>query len=64
MGSHYVENVCTVLAPGMEYIWRYGAADIQILSTVGSKINKVVWQQDIGGAKLSYGMEVHQVGEL
>ena len=33
----YAENVCTVLSPGMDYIWRNGAAEIQVLSPVGSK---------------------------
>ena len=36
MDSQYAVNVCTVLAPGMEYIWRHGAADIQVPSPVGS----------------------------
>ena len=32
----YAANVCTSIAPGMDYIWRHGAADIQIPAPVGS----------------------------
>ena len=39
LDSLYAANVCTVIAPGMDYIWRHGAADIQMPATVGSKLN-------------------------
>jgi len=32
----YAEQVCRVLAPGMDYIWRNGASDIDVPSQVGS----------------------------
>ena len=35
--AKYAANVCTVIAPGMDYIWRHGAVDIQMLDPVGSK---------------------------
>ena len=37
LDSKYAANVCTVIAPGMDYIWRHGAADIQIPDLLGSK---------------------------
>ena len=37
LDEQYTANVCTVIAPGMDYIWRYGAADIQMPDPVGSK---------------------------
>ena len=37
LDSQYAANVCTVIAPGMDYIWRYGASDIQMSALVGSK---------------------------
>ena len=39
LDSKYVANVCTVIAPGMDYIWRHGASDIQMPAPVGSKRN-------------------------
>ena len=37
LDAQYAANVCTVIAPGMDYIWRHGAADIQMLAPVGRK---------------------------
>ena len=37
--SQYAANVCTVIAQGMDYIWRHGAADIQIPAPEGIKSN-------------------------
>ena len=37
MNSQYAANVCTVLAPGMDYILRHDAADIQVPYPVGIK---------------------------
>ena len=37
LDSQYAANVCTVIALGVEYIWRHGAEDIQIPAPVGSK---------------------------
>ena len=37
LDSRYSANVCTVVAPGMDHIWRHGAADIQMPAQVGSK---------------------------
>ena len=56
-----MENVCTVLAPGMDFIWRHKAEDIQVLSPVGSKHNIDNWQHFRGGAKQRYGKASHQV---
>ena len=39
LGSQYEANVCTVIAPGMDFIWRHGEADIQMTALVGSKRN-------------------------
>ena len=38
LDSQYAANVCTVISPGMDYIWRHGAADIQMPDPVGSKL--------------------------
>ena len=38
--AQYVGNVCTFMALGMDYILRHGAADIQVLSPVGSKCKR------------------------
>ena len=35
LDAKYAANLCTVIAPGMDYIWRHGAADIQMLAPVG-----------------------------
>ena len=35
--AQYAANVCTVIAPGMDYIWMHGAVDIQMPAPVGSK---------------------------
>ena len=37
LDAQYAANVCTVIAPGMNYIWVHGAADIQMPDPVGSK---------------------------
>ena len=34
LDAQYAANVCTLIAPGMDYIWRDGAADIQMLAPV------------------------------
>ena len=39
LDAQYAANVCTVIAPGMDYIWRHGAEDIQMPGPVGSKRN-------------------------
>ena len=39
LDSQYAANVCTVIAPGMDYIWRHGAADIHMPDPVGSNYN-------------------------
>ena len=38
LDAQYASNVCTVIAPGRDYIWRYGTADIQMPAPVGSKL--------------------------
>ena len=38
LDSQYAANVFTVIAPGMDYIWRHGVADIQMPAPVGSKL--------------------------
>ena len=38
--TQYAENVCTFMAPGMDYIRRRGAADIQVPYPVESKGNR------------------------
>ena len=37
LDSQYEANVCTVIALGMEYIWRHSAEDIQMTDPVGIK---------------------------
>ena len=37
MDAQYASKVCLVIAPGIDYIWRHGAADIQIPYPVGGK---------------------------
>ena len=39
LDSQYASNVCTLIATGMDYIWRHGAAYILIPDPVGSKRN-------------------------
>ena len=62
MYAQYPANVCKVLAPVMDYIWRHGAADIQVPYPVGRKPKMEGWQQDSGGTKKRYEMAGHQVG--
>ena len=38
LDSKYASNVCTVIAPGMDYIWRHGSVDIKTPAPVGSKL--------------------------
>ena len=64
MDSQYAANVCTVLAPGIEYIWRHGAAYIQVLYSVESNQKREKLRQDSGDAKRRYRKERHQVGAL
>ena len=40
MDTQYAENVCTVLTLGMDYIWRHGAANIQVPSPVESNCTR------------------------
>ena len=67
MNAYYVENVCTVIAPGMEYIWENGAADIQVPSPLGDKSKREGRHQDSGVFKRHYGSQVtkweHHIGE-
>ena len=62
MDAHYAENVCTVLAPGVDYIWRHGAADIQVPYPIGRKHTRENLQQESGYAKQRYGKARHQLG--
>ena len=39
LDAQYAANACTVIALGMDYIWRHGEADIQTPDPVGSKRN-------------------------
>ena len=41
LDSQYVANVYTVMVQGIDYIWRYGAVDIQITAPVGSNHKRV-----------------------
>ena len=40
MDSQYAVIVCTVIAPGMDYILSHGAVDIQVPYPIGSKHNR------------------------
>ena len=60
--AQYATNIQTVIAPGMYYIWRHGASDIQVLSRVGSKSKREIRQQEIVGSKRGYIMEGQQLG--
>ena len=62
MYAQYVANVCTVLSPVMDYIWRHGAAYIQVPYLVGRKRKRGNWQQDSGDSEWGYGKSRHQVG--
>ena len=37
LDAKYAANVCKLIAPGVDYIWRHGAADIQMPAPLGSK---------------------------
>ena len=37
MDAKYAANVCKLIAPGVDYIWRHGAADIQMPAPLGSE---------------------------
>ena len=39
LDAQYTDNVYTVIAPGMDYICRHGASDIQMPYPVGNKLN-------------------------
>ena len=62
LDAQYAANVCTVIVPGMEYISRHGAADIQMPDPVWSKRNLDSWQQNSGDAKRLYEEARHIVG--
>ena len=64
MDAQYVANIFTVLEPGMDCIWRHGAADIQVQSPVGSKHKRENLRQDSGYSKRRYGKPRYQVGAL
>ena len=40
LDAQYAENVCTVLAPDIYYIWKHGAADINMPSPVVIKLKR------------------------
>ena len=62
MDAQYASNVCTVLAPGMDYILRHGAADIQVPYPIGSKRKRENLRQDIGDSERLYLKARRQVG--
>ena len=62
--AKYAANVWTVIAPGMEYIWRNSAADIQMQAPVWIKHNMENWWENNGYAKRRYEEERHQLGAL
>ena len=37
LDAQYAANVCTLIAPGTDYIWRHVAAENHMLDPVGSK---------------------------
>ena len=43
-----------MMAPGMDYIWRHGAADIQMPAPAGSKYKMDNLWQNSGDAKRCY----------
>ena len=51
LDSEYAANVCTVIAPGMDFIWSNGEADIQMPAPIGSKCNMHNLQQNSGDEK-------------
>ena len=62
LDSQYEANVCTVIAPGRDYIFRHGAEDIQMTAPVQSKRKMDNLQQNSGDAKICYGEARHIVG--
>ena len=64
MDAQYEVNVCTVIAPGIDYIWRHGAAYIQMLYPVGSKRKIDNLQQNRGYSKRRDEEARHLVGVL
>ena len=62
MDSKYAANVCTVIALGMDYIWRHGTAEIKISAPVGSNLKMDNQQQNSGEAKRCYGEARHLIG--
>ena len=62
MDSRYEVNVCTAIAPGMDYIWRHGVADIQMPAPVGSKRKMENWRENSGDTKRRYEEAGHKVG--
>ena len=64
LDSQYSVNVCTVIASGMDYIWRHGAADIQMTAPVGIKRKMDLWQKNSGYAKRHYVEARHLIGSL
>ena len=64
MDSQYAANICTVIAAGMDYIRRHGAADIKMPAPVVSKRKMDNQQQNIGDAKRHYGEARHILGAL
>ena len=62
LDAQYAANVCTSIAPVIDYIWRHVAADIQMPAPVGSKDKIDNGQQSSGDAKRRYEEERHLVG--
>ena len=56
MDSQYMESVCTVLASGIDYLWRHRVAYIQEPYPVWSNEKREGCHQDSGGAKQGYGI--------
>ena len=40
MYAKYAANICTVLAPEMNHIWRHGTTDIRVMYPVGIKLKR------------------------
>ena len=51
LDAQYAANAWTVIVPGMYYIWRHGAADIQMPDPVVSKRNMYNRRQNSGDSK-------------
>ena len=62
LDAQYAANICTVIAPGTDNIWRHVAAENHMLDPVGIKRKMDNCQKNSGDAKIRYEEARHLLG--